>query len=145
MPGPARIRTEQRLEWADTDASGHHHHGAMLRMAAVAEAELLETLGLADQVYGRLPRVQVSLNLRRPVRFRARVDVELSVADMGRTSIAFDFTISTDAGAVADGRVVAVRVAADGRPVRWTERQRRLLTASGDVTAGRALDTIDAG
>lgn len=137
MHEPARISTEQRLEWSDTDASGHHHHSAMLRMAAVAEAELLERLGLLEALHGSLPRVQVTLDLRAPVRFRARLSVDLAVAQVGRTSIAFSFTIASDGATAADGRVVAVRVGRGGRPVRWTPRQRMLLLESGDVTAAR--------
>lgn len=138
MHEPARISTEQRLEWSDTDASGHHHHSAMLRMAAVAEAELLEQLGLLEALHGSLPRVRVTLDLRAPVRFRARLSVDLAVAQVGRTSIAFSFTITSADGAnAADGRVVAVRVGRGGRPVRWTPRQRMLLLESGDVTPAR--------
>lgn len=28
---PARVVVERLLEWPDTDAAGHHHHGAVLR------------------------------------------------------------------------------------------------------------------
>ena len=135
MGEPARITIEQRLEWSDTDASGHHHHSAMFRMAAVAEAELFERLGLGEELYGGLPRVHVSLNLRSPVRFRARLEVELTVTEVGRTSIEFGFTVSTEGAIAADGRVVAVRVGNDRRPIPWTEGQRALLLEGGDVTA----------
>lgn len=135
MPEPARIITAQRLEWSDTDASGHHHYGAMFRMAAVAESELLESLGLLDELSGGLPRVHMTLDLHAPVTFRARVNVELGVSELGTTSIAFEFTITADAGIVAEGRVVAVRVGDDGRPLAWTPLQRRILTESGTVPA----------
>jgi acyl-CoA thioesterase FadM len=135
---PARITVHQRLEWADTDASGHHHHGAILRMAAVAEAELLERLELADELNGRFPRVHVSANMKAPLHFRARVEVELGVADVGRTSLTFELCVRTDAGAAADGRVVGVRLGRGGRPAAWTARQRRLFLESGDVTARSA-------
>jgi acyl-CoA thioesterase FadM len=89
--GPALITIQQRVEWQDTDASGHHHHGAILRMAEVAEAELLERLGLADELYGSFPRVHVSANFAESLRFRARVDVEIAVAELGSTSATFEF------------------------------------------------------
>lgn len=135
MPEPARISIEQRLEWSDTDASGHHHHSAILRMAAVAEAELLESLGLLGALHGSLPRVHLTVDLRAPVRFRARLDVDLAVAEVGRTSIAFSFKVTADGATVADGRVVAVRVGRGGHPAPWTPRERRLLLESGDVSA----------
>jgi acyl-CoA thioesterase FadM len=82
-----------------------------------------------------LPRVQISLNLREPVRFRARVEVELVVAELGRTSVTFSFTITAHESVLVDGRVVAVHVGADRRPTEWTARQRTLLLASGEIDA----------
>lgn len=132
---PAQITIEQRVEWHDTDASGHHHHTSILRMAEVAEAELLERLGLWEELYGSFPRVHVSANFQEPLHFRARVDVRMQVAELRRTSIAFAFVVRLDGRQVADGRVVAVRLESDGRPGPWTERQRELLLESGDLTA----------
>lgn len=135
MLDPAHIRTTHRLEWSDTDASGHHHYIAMFRMAEAAEAELLERLGLLDALRGSLPRVHLTLDLRAPIRFRDRLEVALAVDDVGRTSVTFRFTIRTHDINAADGRIVAVRRGRGGRPVRWTSRQRSILLESGDVTA----------
>jgi YbgC/YbaW family acyl-CoA thioester hydrolase len=132
---PAEITIEQRIEWHDTDASGHHHHASILRMAEAAEAELLERLGLAEELYGSFPRVHVSADFQEPLHFRARVDVHIKVAELRRTSIAFAFVVKLEGRQVADGRVVAVRLESDGRPAPWTERQRELLLESGDLTA----------
>lgn len=104
-------------------------------MAEVAEAELLERLGLWEELYGSFPRVHVSANFQEPLHFRARVDVRMQVAELRRTSIAFAFVVRLDGRQVADGRVVAVRLESDGRPGPWTERQRELLLESGDLTA----------
>jgi acyl-CoA thioesterase FadM len=134
MPPGASITIEQRLEWVDTDASGHHHFNAMFRMAAVAEAELLERLGMLDDLRS-LVRVHLSLNLRAPITFRERVDVELKVAEVGRTSVAFCFTITSQGATAADGRVVAVRMGHDGRPAPWPDDKRAMLLESGDITA----------
>jgi acyl-CoA thioesterase FadM len=133
--GPALITIQQRVEWQDTDASGHHHHGAILRMAEVAEAELLERLGLADELYGSFPRVHVSANFAESLRFRARVDVEIAVAELGSTSATFEFHVRIAGRTAADGRVVAVRLGPAGRPLAWTDRQRKLLLESGEVAA----------
>lgn len=132
--GPAQITVEQRIEWHDTDASGHHHHASILRMAEVAEAELLERLGLWEELYGSFPRVHVSADFAEPLHFRARLDVRIEVAEVRRTSITFAFAVRRDGRQVADGRVVAVRLGSGGEPEPWTDRQRELLLESGDLT-----------
>jgi len=133
--GPAQITVEQRIEWHDTDASGHHHHGAILRMAEAAEAELMEQLGLSDELYGSFPRVHVSVDFVEPLHFRARVEVQIEVAEVGRTSATFAFVVRLEGRKAADGRVAAVRLGGEGRPEPWTDRQRELLLESGDLTA----------
>lgn len=122
-----RVEIERRIEWSDTDASGHHHHAAILRMAEEAEAELMERLGLAG-LYGRLPRVHVEADFRRPLAFRDRVRVRLAVGELGRTSVTWEFEVRHGRRVAATGRVVAVKLAAGGRgPAPWTARERALL------------------
>ncbi|HET8673447.1 MAG TPA: hypothetical protein VFL87_07420 [Thermoleophilaceae bacterium] len=132
--GPAQITIEQRVEWRDTDASGHHHQVAVLLMAEVAEAELLERLGLADELYGSFPRVHVSADFSEQLRFRARVGVQIAVAALGRTSATLEFIVRVGELTAAEGKMVAVRLGRGGRPAPWTARQRKLLLESGDVS-----------
>src|SRR5216117_4044558 len=88
---PASIVVQRRIEWPDTDASGNYHNTAAFRFIEVAETALLERLGLLEDVYGRLPRVHIEANFRRPLRFRDVIDISLRVAALGRSSATYEF------------------------------------------------------
>jgi 2-aminobenzoate-CoA ligase len=130
--GPASITVERRVEWSDTDAAGHHHFTAILRWAEQAEFVLQERLGIADRVAGHCPRVHVSVDFRHPAYPRDVVEVELSVLEVGRSSVRYALVVRGDDGTVAEGVVAAVFVR-DGAPTSWPDDVRRLLLESGRV------------
>ena len=43
---PASILVQRRIEWSDTDASGAYHNSAAFSFIEVAEAALLDRLGM---------------------------------------------------------------------------------------------------
>ena len=55
-PPYAMATIRRRVEWGDTDASGHHHNSAMLRRVEAREAVLFHDLGL-DGYFPSAPRV----------------------------------------------------------------------------------------
>jgi YbgC/YbaW family acyl-CoA thioester hydrolase len=128
---PASIRVQRRIEWPDTDASGAYHNTAAFRFIEVAETALLERLGFVDDVYGRMPRVRIEADFEQPLRFRDLVDIELSIAAVGRTSVTYAFEMSSGGQVAVRGRAVAVLLTnPGGRPTVWPEAYReRLLTA----------------
>ena len=65
----ASIRLQRKLEWIDTDASGHWHNTVVIRWLEWAEGVLLDRLGLLDELYGHLPRVRIEGGFRRPLHF----------------------------------------------------------------------------
>lgn len=130
----ARVR--RRVEWADTDASGHYHYGTALRLFEAAESELLERLGLLDEIYGRLPRVHASFDYRSVLWFRDDIEATVCVADVGRTSISYSFEALRDGERCIEGKVVAVLVDERGRPQPWPERHLKLLAPPGAVRSG---------
>lgn len=134
--GAAAITVERRVEWSDTDAAGHHHFTSILRWAEQAEFVLQERLGIASLVSGYCPRVHVSVDFRRPAYAREILEVDLSVAEVGRTSVRYAFVVRGDGETVAEGVVAAVFMR-DGRPTRWPEDVRRLLLESGRVEGER--------
>ena len=133
---PARASVRRRVEWADTDASGHFHYGTALRLFEAAESDLLDRLGLLHEIYGRLPRVHASFDYRRTLWFRDTVDAIVSVAEVGRTSIAYAFEVRKGDERCIEGNVVAVRVDASGKPAPWPDDQRALLESAGASRAG---------
>jgi YbgC/YbaW family acyl-CoA thioester hydrolase len=132
----ASIRIQRRIEWSDTDASGAYHNTAALRLMEAAETALAERLGLLDEVYGRHPRAHVEADFVRPLFFRDLVDVTITVAEVGRTSVTYGVEISKDGEACARGRMVAVLLdRIGGRPRPWTESQRRRFETAGPQPA----------
>jgi acyl-CoA thioesterase FadM len=109
-----------------------YHNTAAFRFVEVAETAMLERLGFLDDVYGRLPRVHIEADFERPLRFRDLVDIELSVAAVGETSVTYAFDMSCDGAVAVRGKAVAVLLTeAAGRPVRWPEAWRERLLSAG--------------
>jgi acyl-CoA thioesterase FadM len=66
------------------------------------------------------------------LRHRDLVDIELTVAAVGRTSVTYDVEVRRGAEPCARGRAVAVLMdRVGGSPVRWPDEYRRLLQSGG--------------
>lgn len=129
---PASIVVQRRIEWPDTDASGLYHNTAAFRFVEVAETALIERLGFLDEVYGRLPRVHIEADFDRPLHFRDLVDIELSVAAVGGSSVTYAFQMSSNGEVAVRGTAVAVLLTnAEGKPTRWPDDWRELLLSAG--------------
>ena len=98
---------QRRIEWPDTDASGNYHNTAAFRFIEVAETALLERLGMLDDIYGRLPRRHVEADFLQPLVFRDLVDITLSVASVGRTSVTYDFELCRAGEPAVRGRAAS--------------------------------------
>jgi YbgC/YbaW family acyl-CoA thioester hydrolase len=139
--GAASIVVQRRIEWSDTDASGAWHNSAAFRFLEVAETALLDRLGILQEVYGRLPRVHVEADFTKALWHRDVVDISLAVAEVGRSSIAYDVEITKDGETCAKARSVAVLLdGAGGAPVRWPAEYRRLLETSGPQAGERLTE-----
>lgn len=138
MGDPARPSAviRRRIHWFDTDASSKYHNTAPLRLMEEAEAALLDRLGIVREVYGWLPRAHVTIDYGRPLRFWDEVEVEVRVAEVGRTSLTYEFWIRSGGELAADGRVVAVYIDDSGRPRPWPDRYRALLGGEEPPPAG---------
>ena len=128
---PASIVVQRRIEWPDTDASGRWHNTAAFRFVEVAETALLERLGILDDVYGRLPRVRIDAEFVNRLEFRDLVDCSISVANVGTSSIAYDFAISKSSEVCAKAKVVAVLLDEQGHAAPWPDEYRELLLSAG--------------
>jgi acyl-CoA thioester hydrolase len=98
-----------------------------------AEAALLDRLGLVKELYGYLPRVHVTIDYRRPVRFWDEVDVTVRVAEVGRTSITYAFDVRRGDTLAVEGQVVAAHITDDGEASPWSEEHRALLEGSASA------------
>ncbi|HLR97117.1 MAG TPA: acyl-CoA thioesterase [Jiangellaceae bacterium] len=131
--GPAAsVVVERRVDWMDTDAAGQHHNTAITRMVEAAEAVLHTRLGIAGETFGRTPRARSETNFRARLRFNDVVRTALWVAEMGRTSLRYEFTVHRGQELVADGALVIVSFDPEReRTVEWPEHQRSLLLRGG--------------
>lgn len=132
----ALIRRRRRLEWVETDASGGWHNSAVWRFAEWAEAELHRDLGISHLTFGYTPRRRVEAEFLGQVRFDDVIDVELVVAEVGRTSATYAVTLAVDGRTVATARMVVVFIDAEGRAAPWPEPVAAALRGDGHPLEG---------
>ena len=122
------VSIRRRVQWIDTDAAGIWHHSTVARWAEEAEAELHRQVGIIDQTFGATPRVVVEFEFRSPLRFDDVVDVTITVAKLGRSSITYLIEVRKGETVAASGRMVAVFIDREsGRKRPWPEQIRRAL------------------
>ncbi|GAA4237858.1 hypothetical protein GCM10022254_51410 [Actinomadura meridiana] len=134
-PGPATLEVtiERRVEWPDTDASGHQHNSAIIRWVESAEAELLRRHDLS-WLFGRTPRVRHEVNFRGRLWFGEVVHTRVRVASLGRTSLRFEFEVRGPSGVAADGTVVVVHAEPDSTSAApWPDDVRAAFATAAEV------------
>lgn len=123
------ITIHRRVQWMDTDAAGIWHHSVVIRWLEEAEAELHRHLGIIDVTFGATPRVRSEFTFATPVRFDDVVEVTLTVAEVGETSVTYQLEVEHGETHVASGRLVAVfidRATGEKRP--WPDELRTALS-----------------
>ncbi len=120
---------EYVVAWVDTDALGIVHFSNYFRLCERTEQLFFESKGL----YGRnkvfLPRVHASCDYLYPMRFRQRARVEMSLKEVGKRSLTFEYTIVNESeGKVsAKCRIVVASVEENMRPVEIDEDMKKSL------------------
>jgi acyl-CoA thioesterase FadM len=129
----ARVRIRRRVEWIDTDASGHYHWSAALRFAEAAERVLHDVLGIAELTFGRTPRVHIEADFHAPLNFNDVVDVDFGVGRVGRSSVDYRFAVVRDGETCVEGGVTSVFLDGSREATEpWPEEVRGQLTSGGD-------------
>ena len=124
----ASISIDRPLEWMDTDAAGIWHYSTIIRFAEHAELELHSRIGIVERTFGMTPRARIEFDFVSPVRFGDVVTTTLTVASIGRSSIAYDLLLDGPGGAFARGRIVTVLLdAVGGRPTEVPDELRAVL------------------
>ena len=125
--GAPQVTIERLVEWPDTDAAGHYHHSSVVRWAEAAEAELFEQLGVAH-LFGVIPRVRYEVDYKARLWFLDRVAVQLGVAEVGRASVRYEFSVRRGDEVAAAGAMTAVHIDPEaGRPSAWPDDVRAVL------------------
>ena len=99
----ANSRIERLVEWVDTDAAGIAHNSAIMRWVEACETQLMRDLDLL-RYFPATPRVQYTVNFTAQLKFGQGVEVELTVKEVGRSSLTFEFSV---VGAPFEGRPAA--------------------------------------
>lgn len=134
LGGPAEILVQRKVEWSDTDASGHYHNSLAFRLLEVGETALLQQLGLLEQLYGRMPRVHVSADFQSLLYFGDVIDIAFKITSVGTSSITYDVEIRRGEEVCVKGRVVAVLIGSSGTPRPWPDDYKKMLLNAGPVT-----------
>ncbi len=104
------FKTSRKVEFADTDMAGIMHFARFGIFMETAEHEFLEAIGapIHQRFDGReigWPRIKMSLEFKRPARFRDVVEISLRVLRKGRSSMTYGFLFSRDGEELARGEV----------------------------------------
>lgn len=130
----AEITIQEWVGWNDTDAGGHHHHTSVARFVEAAEAALYRRIG-EPQLMALVPRVEYHAEYLGRLYYQDAVDVTLRVAELGRTSLTYEFQVkrADDGTPAARGGFVVVHIAGLGeKSAPWPDHLRAaLLTPPG--------------
>jgi YbgC/YbaW family acyl-CoA thioester hydrolase len=119
---PYEFRMIHRVEFADTDMAGIIHFSTYFRYMEVTEHAFFRSLGFSIDTRSLgldvgWPRVHVSCDFRRPLRFEDEVEAHLRVRERGRSSLTYDFIFrkvnDPATPEVARGSLTVVCVATD--------------------------------
>jgi acyl-CoA thioesterase FadM len=99
------------------------------RWAEEAEAELHRELGIIAETFGATPRVRTEFDFSDPLRFDDEVDITITVADLGDTSVTYDIEVAFHSKPVVTGRMIAVLIDRDsGKKRSWPDYLRVALS-----------------
>jgi acyl-CoA thioester hydrolase len=133
-PDPARIVITRKVEYPDTDASGHYQNAAVMRWVQAAEAELHERLSIADRTFGHAPRLHFEVDFLERLWFLDRIEIELAVTHVGRSSARYAFTIRRGHVVAAQGWYAVAHVPRGKDSAEaWPDDLRAALREGGDA------------
>jgi acyl-CoA thioester hydrolase len=107
------LRTQRRIEFADTDMGGIVHFSRFFVFMETAEHQFLRALEAevhmeVDDLQIGWPRVEASCQYLSPARLGDVLDIHVRVARKGEKSMTYSFTLSCAETIVARGRMSSV-------------------------------------
>lgn len=125
---PRTTTVRGRVEWGDTDASGHQHYSFLLRMVDLAERQLMTDAGVVDEYYRAAPRVRHEIDYSARLYFGQEVTATITVERLGTSSMTLSFEVwgeeyrSTPRTLAATGQLVVAHVPqGSDRATPWPE------------------------
>ena len=101
------------MQFYETDAAGIVHFSNFFRYMEEAEHEMWRDAGLTIAARGSdigWPRVNVSFEYFRPLRFEEEFEAHLRIVEIGERSIRYSCTLTSDGAKVATGAMTIVCV-----------------------------------
>jgi len=130
-PDPRLVHVERiAIRWGDMDAMGHVNNTVYFRYMEQARIGWFEALVPGDEAWSKLGVVvaNASCNFKRPINYPGTVEVKLSVAPPGGSSVQTFYELKIDDEVYADGAATVVFIDMQAqKPVRIPERIRSLL------------------
>jgi acyl-CoA thioester hydrolase len=120
-----------RVRWVDTDASGRIHYTAAFRYVETAEWELFRKIGIPLHGHGKglgFPRVAVSATFHVPLYADDDIAVHIGPERVGNTSITFAFEVFKEDTRCISGKITAVFVDDQDKPMPIPDAIRTALT-----------------
>jgi 4-hydroxybenzoyl-CoA thioesterase/acyl-CoA thioester hydrolase len=107
------FRTTRLVEFHDTDMAGIMHFASFFVYMESAEHELIRSLGFSvhavtDGERVSFPRVSASCNYTSPAHCEEVLDIAITVARVGRTSVTYEFRFTCAGREVAFGSMTSV-------------------------------------
>lgn len=132
--GMPTAQLRRRIEWSDTDASGHHHNSVVWRLVEGAEAALMRERGIVDEYFWSAPRVRQEVDYENKLYFGQEVTAIVEVERVGGSSLTVRFEVWGEAFGdqprrrAASGRFVSAHVAqGTERATPWPDHIREAL------------------
>ena len=128
MESPCHVHASQ-VAFGDTDCSGWIHFPKVFRHVEEAEHAYLQQQGIViiDRELGGWPRVHVSCDYKRPLRFGDQIEVHLGIERVGAASVQWLFEVLKEGEICAHGKMTTVRVDHGGTPLVMDGDTRRKL------------------
>ena len=118
----------RRVSWIDCDPSGRIRYQAAFDWFVDAEVAFLRERGMA-WAFEAMPRVAASARYRAPLAFEDLVEIDVEVAEIGRSSVGYRFVARKDGEEAVSGEVTCVFVR-DGRSATLPDELRAALEAA---------------
>lgn len=117
---------KHKIQYYETDKQGVTHHSNYIRIMEETRVDAMEQMGFG---YERMeaagvfsPVMAVTCDYKRPTTFSDIVEVELSVAELGRLKTKFAYKMTCNGVLVCQGTSLHCFLGANGRPVAIEER-----------------------
>lgn len=122
------FKLTHQVNFYETDMAGVVHFSNYYRLMEQAEHAFFRTLDLAahdpsvPQRFAWL-RVHSSCNYRRPLRYPDKIEIEMRIGKLGRTSVTYQFDFQllgdTNEGPVAQGQVIVAHAERNSEADPW--------------------------